>query len=116
MFFANDCFLYFRADEEEVCTVKQILQKYGGALGQQINFLKYVISFSRNVSDSRQREICSMLGVSSSTNHDTYLGIPSMVGKSKKKAMVSHPDSWSDPIGGSEPGSGRETGLLGLFT
>ena len=31
LFFADDYFLYFRADENKVCTVKQILQEYGGA-------------------------------------------------------------------------------------
>ena len=39
------------------------------------------------MSDSRQRAICSMLGVSSTTHHGTYLGIPSMVGRSKKKVV-----------------------------
>ena len=39
------------------------------------------------MTDSRQRAICSMLGVSRTTYHGTNLGIPSMVGRNKKKVV-----------------------------
>ena len=47
LFFANDCFLYFKANEGEASIIKEIIKEYGYAYGQQINCQKSTISFSR---------------------------------------------------------------------
>ena len=81
LFFVDDCFVYFIANTDEAREIKQILD-YGTALGQKINFQKSSVSFSCNVD-----EVCSSLNVCSTSEHGTYLGIPSMVGRGKKKAI-----------------------------
>ncbi|KAL8158598.1 hypothetical protein V2J09_000135 [Rumex salicifolius] len=52
---------------------------YGAALGQQVNFAKSELSFSRNVNDVQKGEIKSILGVREVEKHDRYLGLPTMI-------------------------------------
>ena len=86
MFFADDCFIYFRDNEHETKVVKQILREYGITLGQRVNFTKSSISFSHNV-DVGKELICSLLGVGGTSDHGLYLGTPSFIGRSNKKVF-----------------------------
>ena len=87
MFFANYFFLYFKADEDEASSIKQILLDYGEATGQRINYHKSAVSFSRNTTASVQEVVCSLLGVCHATTHGTYLGLLSLVERGQKKAL-----------------------------
>jgi hypothetical protein len=49
LFFADDCFLFFRVAENEVIVIKNILSTYEVASGQSINLQKSEIFCSRNV-------------------------------------------------------------------
>ncbi|KAH9724860.1 putative reverse transcriptase/RNA-dependent DNA polymerase [Citrus sinensis] len=84
LFFADDNFLYFRANQVEASTVKQILTTYGCASGQLVNFTKSYISFSANVHDSVVSQIYGILEVNAIDDHGTYLGLPSHIGRKKK--------------------------------
>ena len=53
LFFADNCFLYFRATEVETCIIKHTLLEYGLASRQKVNFNKSSNSFSRNVDPIR---------------------------------------------------------------
>ena len=87
-FFADDCLLYFRANALESCVVKQILRKYGLALGQRINFNKSSISFSHNVNPSLKVQISSILEVSETDDHGMYLGLHLVIGRNRKKGLI----------------------------
>ena len=87
MFFADDCFLYFKADEDEASSIKRSLLDYGEATGQRINYHKLAVSFSRNTTASVQEVVCSLLGVRHATTHGTYLGLASLVERGRKKAL-----------------------------
>ena len=52
--------------------------------GQAVNFQKSGIFFSPNVDSSVKNTIFVVLGVSSSINIGQYLGLPSLIGKSKR--------------------------------
>jgi hypothetical protein len=41
--FADDCFLFFRAEESEAMIMKEILSTYENASGQSINLQKFEI-------------------------------------------------------------------------
>lgn len=84
LLFANDCFLFFKANDQESNIMKSILQVYGVAFGQEINYSKSEVFFSRNVGDAVRQSIAACLGVSISLGTGKYLGLPSMVGRSKK--------------------------------
>ena len=63
LFFADDCFLYFRATEVETCIIKQTLWEYGLATRLKVNFNKSLIFFSHNLDPIHQDLICSILEV-----------------------------------------------------
>jgi hypothetical protein len=48
LLFADDCFLFFRADENEAQCMKRFLNNYVKASGQAINFSKSEVYFSCN--------------------------------------------------------------------
>lgn len=84
LFFDDDCFLFFKANQQEACLVKDMLAIYGRASGQMVNFNKSSISFSANVSATVVSQICGILDVNGTTNHGAYLGLLSFVGRRKK--------------------------------
>ena len=55
LFFADDCFLFFKASESEARLIKHILAAYSQGAGQLVNFNKSSISFSSNVQDDVSR-------------------------------------------------------------
>ena len=64
--------------------MRDILLKYEFDSGQAINFQKSGIMFSSNIRIDKQQELARVLGVHSPLNTGRYLGLPSLIGKSKK--------------------------------
>ena len=56
---------------------------YAAAFGQCINFEKSSVYFSGNTSDSQKQWIKQALGVQEVERFDTYLGLPTFVGRAK---------------------------------
>lgn len=50
-----------------------------------MNFSKSGIFFSPNVTGDRRNSISNILEVSMPLSHSTYLGLPSLIGRNKKK-------------------------------
>ncbi|MCH80906.1 replication protein A 70 kDa dna-binding subunit, partial [Trifolium medium] len=84
LLFADDCFLFFRATENEAHIMKNILSTYEKASGQAISLPKSEIFRSRNVPQSLKNSIANLLGAQAVLGTGKYLGLPSMVGRSKK--------------------------------
>ena len=84
LLFADDCFLFFRATEEEAHRMKSILTTYEAASGQAISLPKSEIYYSRNVDVRMQNTITSILNVQAVLGTGKYLGLPSMVGRNKQ--------------------------------
>jgi hypothetical protein len=76
--------LFCRANFAEWCNFSHILEAYERASGQQLNAAKTTIFFSKNTQLAFKRFICSTIGVSASTGIERYLGLPALVGRSKK--------------------------------
>ncbi|XP_062014305.1 uncharacterized protein LOC133730800 [Rosa rugosa] len=87
LFFADDSFIFMKAEDEECGRLKDILKCYEDASGQQVNFQKSKISFSKNVSMIVQEELAAMFGVERVDKHDKYLGLPTEVSYSKTEAF-----------------------------
>lgn len=64
---------------------KRLLDLYAAASGHVINFEKSAITFSQGVSQGVRDHIANLLGVAIVTRHDSYLGMPSVVGRSKQE-------------------------------
>lgn len=63
LLFADDSFIFFKANAEETVVCRDILESFAGASGQLINFEKSSLSFSKNVPEPLQVSISSILGV-----------------------------------------------------
>ncbi|XP_058757456.1 uncharacterized protein LOC131630719 [Vicia villosa] len=84
LFFADDSLLFARASLEEARRIKDILKVYERASGQMVNFDKSEVSFSKNVGENTQAIIRNHLNVNTVSNHSKYLGLPVILGRSKK--------------------------------
>lgn len=67
--------------------IKVVLNTYEVQSGQAVNYQKSGIFFSANVRRDKQREITDVLGVSKDLGEGMYLGLPSLVGRSKKSVF-----------------------------
>lgn len=84
LLFADDSFLFFKATTAESSVVKAVLSRYEDVSGQAVNFLKSAIFFSANVRRDKQEEIKQVIGVFNEIGDSRYLGLPSLIGRSKK--------------------------------
>ncbi|KAK2390980.1 hypothetical protein QL285_064484 [Trifolium repens] len=88
LLFADDCFLFCRANISETTKLMEILKTYELASGQEINLSKSEVFFSRNMSRAGQEDLSNIMGVKHVLGTGTYLGLPSMVGRSKKQTFA----------------------------
>ena len=52
-----------------------------------LNPHKLSITFSCTVHETLQANVCTILGVRRTMNHGIYLGVPSFIGRGKRKAL-----------------------------
>ena len=84
LLFADDSFLFCKATASEAQHLKGILTSYEQASGQAINLNKSAIAFSANTPQDSVSSITAILGVYGTIGSGKYLGLPSMVGRSKR--------------------------------
>ncbi|XP_021771467.1 uncharacterized protein LOC110735585 [Chenopodium quinoa] len=89
LFFADDSILFSRANTNECSKIANILTTFESASGQKLNLSKSEVSFSKNVMLDKRKDICELLGVGEVEKHEKYLGIPTIIGKSKKIIFAS---------------------------
>nr|GEX97632.1 reverse transcriptase [Tanacetum cinerariifolium] len=87
MFFADDNIFFTRSSVEKSCKLKSIFTRYCQASGQVINYEKSKISFSANVDIHIRTRIIECLNVREVVHQDKYIGLPSVIGRSKKVAF-----------------------------
>jgi hypothetical protein len=81
--FADDCLLFCKASVSEWQVLTRILDEYEKASGQRLNKDKTLVFFSRNTSVGCRSELINLIGIPASTRYDQYLGLPTLVGKSR---------------------------------
>ncbi|XP_050207459.1 uncharacterized protein LOC126656878 [Mercurialis annua] len=100
LFFADDCYLFFRENLEEMVEVKEILGRYEKASRQRVNFNKLNLMFNRNFSEMADLEIVAVMNVKLVVDQGKYLGLPSFIGRNKRqifqyfKDKISHRVKW----------------------
>ena len=87
LFFANDSIIFYQATREDCSHLEQILETYEHASWQKINQEKTFLFFSQNTTQDLQEEIKQHFGAEVIQQHETYLGLPSLVGQSKKNTF-----------------------------
>ena len=86
LLFADDNLVFCRTSVSECVKLQSILYNYELASGQSINRGKTNIFFSTNTSHQTQA-IKSFLGIPSIQKFEQYLGLPSLIGRAKKKSF-----------------------------
>jgi hypothetical protein len=87
LLFVDDSLLFFRANRESALEVKEVLQLYCNASGQQVNMDKSSIHFAKGVQNTLREEIMDTLHVHNVSLSEKYLGMPSDVGISVNGAF-----------------------------
>lgn len=80
----DDSFLFFKATIVETNNIKEDLHAYEFASGQAFNFQKSAIFFSSNVRRDKHLENKGILEVHNDIGNSNYLGLPSLIWRSKK--------------------------------
>lgn len=80
----NAFYLIFRATCQQSNKIVDILHTYGEASGQQVNFSKSEMTFSKNVRGATRYLLKGILGVKEVDKHERYLGLLTMIDRSKK--------------------------------
>ncbi|KAL0361210.1 UNVERIFIED_CONTAM: putative mitochondrial protein [Sesamum radiatum] len=89
LLFADDTLIFYQATVEAASTILGVLDTFGRAAGQEINFEKSSVVFSKNTSSHLMDEIQRSLQIRMEGRHDLYLGFPSVVGKSRRSVFQS---------------------------
>ena len=88
LFFADDSLLFCKASVQECQKLVDILNCYEAASGQKINTDKSSVFFSPNTPQGRKDFILNILGPMQDSRHNKYLGLPSIIGKSKTQVFA----------------------------
>ena len=85
LLFADDSLFFAKADERSIQVIMEVLEIYGKASGPKVNFQKFQLYCSSNMSQVIQRRICDLLGVQVDDGKGLYLGLLYMIGRSKSE-------------------------------
>ncbi|XP_042939340.1 uncharacterized protein LOC122274360 [Carya illinoinensis] len=83
LFFADDSLIFCKANSLEWSRVMRILTQYELASGQKLNKEKSSIYFSKNTPSENKSTILKIAGVNATDSFEKYLGLPTMVGRTK---------------------------------
>ncbi|CAN1178605.1 Transposon TX1 uncharacterized 149 kDa protein [Linum perenne] len=86
--FADDTILFGDASVSEAIEITKMMKEYGQITGQEINFQKSSVTFSRNTPLALQNLIKDRLGFDRNPEFGKYLGVPSEWGRSKKDMVA----------------------------
>jgi hypothetical protein len=87
LLFADDLLIFGEASVSVAASIKSCLDKYCRWSGQAINTSKSSIRFSRNTNPTTSDLISIIIPYPSNTNSSLYLGLPTLMGNSKKRAF-----------------------------
>ena len=87
LFFADDSLVFGRATVSEAKEIQRILKVYELSSGQQLNSNKTSLYFSPNTDNETKERVKIMFGAQVIKPHEAYLGLPSLVGRSKNNTF-----------------------------
>ena len=87
LLFADDSLMFCQATSDDCDELMQLIQVYESSTGQQLNKEKTSLFFSRNTLMDTQESIKQMFGAEIIKQHEKYLGLPSLVWRSKRNTF-----------------------------
>ena len=83
LFFADDSLLFCKVERQECTELVEILELYELASRQKINTNKFSGTFSHNTAPEIRSEVLEILGPMQDSRQGKYLGLPTVISKSK---------------------------------
>ncbi|CAL1387380.1 unnamed protein product [Linum trigynum] len=83
LFFADDSYLFLRGSLLECENLIEVLNEYEELSGQRVNLAKSAVCFSKNIVIQDQEFLAAILVVGAVGVHDKYLGLPTLMARSK---------------------------------
>lgn len=102
LLFADDSLIFCNASLEELNELRRMFLIYKNASGQHINFARSLVCFSCFIGFQTKMQIDQALGVPIVPCHKRYLGLPTVMGRDKKKMFRSLNDRIWKKINGWE--------------
>jgi hypothetical protein len=87
LLFPDDLLIFGEASVLVAASIKSCLDKYSRWSGQAINASKSSIRFNKNTNPTTTNLISNIIPYPSNTNSSLYLGLPILMGNSKKRAF-----------------------------
>jgi hypothetical protein len=113
LLFADDSIFFARSDVRSVEALKETLSLYCEGSGQKINMDKSSIFFGLHCNDQVKLDVMNCLGVANEALQETYLGMPTGIGRSPSVSFQSIVDRVWKQLNG---GSGRPMSRAGKET
>ena len=88
LFFVDDSLLFCKATNRECRKLVEILKLYKAVSGQKANTDKSFVFFSHNTPHERRSEVIGNLGPMQDTRPNKYLGLPYIIGRSKREVFA----------------------------
>ncbi|KAL0388103.1 UNVERIFIED_CONTAM: putative mitochondrial protein [Sesamum radiatum] len=92
LLFADDTMVFCPVNVSTIQHVRQVLDQYKIASGQEINLHKSSAAFSRNTPLGTRQHLASILGVRLENKHEVYLGLPAVAFRSKRALFAALKD------------------------
>ncbi|KAL0412873.1 UNVERIFIED_CONTAM: hypothetical protein Sradi_1489000 [Sesamum radiatum] len=97
LLFADDTLVFCQTTQEELRSVKRVLEQLEAASGLTVNLEKSSMAFSKNTVLEGRGELAAILGVQIVEKHNKYLGLPTNVGRLKRAVFQYVNDqTWSE--------------------
>lgn len=100
LLFADDSIVFLEAFEENLAKLRDILQTYEVASGQRVNLQKSSIFFGKGCAVDRKNILKQIIGIESVALSEKYLGLPTVVGRSKDGCFKNITESSGAKVGG----------------
>ena len=100
LFFADDCFVFFRTNVHSCRTVKSILHEFCMLSGQLINFKKFELFLSPNCTHQKRRWFSGILRVKTTSKPSRYLGVEIGLMNQKKAFFQPLLDKFNNKLAG----------------
>ena len=88
LLFADDNIVFCRASVKECDRIIKVLEDYEGESGQKLNKEKTSLFFSKNTLNETKEYVQQNFGAQIIQHHEKYLGLPLLIGKGKRKALI----------------------------
>jgi hypothetical protein len=87
LLFADDSIVFLEANEGNLTSLRNLLQAYEVSSGQKVNLAKSSIFFENGCEEDDKQYLKDVIGIQCEALTEKYLGLPTVVGRSKEGAF-----------------------------